>query len=179
MSVKTVTLRNNRWRCDHGWDIDLDDGSSNYHVYNNLCLRGGIKNREGFYRLVENNIMINNGFHPHVWYKHSSDIVRRNIMGIDRYRPAGGMPSTPWGRQMDYNLVHGPGAEGSEPAGQLAAQSQRDAHSIVADAQFVDAATGDFRVKAGSPALALGLPELPDGPVRRSEARAEGHCPHP
>ena len=24
-------LRNNRWRCDHGWDIDLDDGSTNYH----------------------------------------------------------------------------------------------------------------------------------------------------
>ena len=21
-------LRHNRWRCDHGWDIDLDDGSS-------------------------------------------------------------------------------------------------------------------------------------------------------
>ena len=24
----TIVLRNNRWRCDHGWDIDLDDGSS-------------------------------------------------------------------------------------------------------------------------------------------------------
>jgi hypothetical protein len=23
-------LRNNRWRCDHGWDIDLDDGSTNF-----------------------------------------------------------------------------------------------------------------------------------------------------
>ena len=21
-------LRYNRWRCDHGWDVDLDDGSS-------------------------------------------------------------------------------------------------------------------------------------------------------
>ena len=26
-AVKTTILRNNRWRCDHGWDIDLDDGS--------------------------------------------------------------------------------------------------------------------------------------------------------
>ena len=47
-AVEPTTLRNNRWRCDHGWDIDLDDGSTNYHIYNNLCLHGGIKNREGF-----------------------------------------------------------------------------------------------------------------------------------
>jgi hypothetical protein len=46
--VKPIMLANNRWRCDHGWDIDLDDGSSNYIITNNLCLRGGIKNREGF-----------------------------------------------------------------------------------------------------------------------------------
>ena len=70
-AVKTVIMRNNRWRCDHGWDVDLDDGSSNYEIRNNLCLNGGIKNREGFFRVVENNIMVNNGFHPHVWYKHS------------------------------------------------------------------------------------------------------------
>jgi hypothetical protein len=28
--VRPNILRNNRWRCDHGWDIDLDDGSSEY-----------------------------------------------------------------------------------------------------------------------------------------------------
>jgi hypothetical protein len=46
--VKPNTLRNNRWRCDHGWDIDLDDGSSHYLIYNNLLLHGGLKLREGF-----------------------------------------------------------------------------------------------------------------------------------
>ena len=75
-----IILRNNRWRCDHGWDIDLDDGSSNYEIYNNLCLNGGLKNREGFYRVVENNITVNNSFHPHVWYGNSQDIFRRNIV---------------------------------------------------------------------------------------------------
>ena len=50
-------LHNNRWRCDHGWDIDLDDGSSNYHIYNNLCLNGGIKNPRRIQRTVENNII--------------------------------------------------------------------------------------------------------------------------
>ena len=27
-AVEPTTLRHNRLRCDHGWDIDLDDGSA-------------------------------------------------------------------------------------------------------------------------------------------------------
>ena len=159
--VQPITLHNNRWRCDHGWDIDLDDGSSRYVLTNNLCLNGGIKNREGFYRVVENNITVNNGFHPHVWYKHSGDIVRRNIFWTDHYLPAGGMPASPWGQVMDYNLVHHPGTDTPQPAAKLAQQSQRDAHSIVADAQFVDPASGDFRVRDDSPAVSLGFVNFP------------------
>jgi hypothetical protein len=160
-AVKTTIIRNNRWRCDHGWDVDLDDGSSNYHVYNNLLLHGGLKNREGFYRVVENNIMVNNGFHPHCWYKHSEDVVRRNIMGTERYLPAGGMPPTPWGKEIDYNLVHCEGLVKPQPADALSDQSNRDEHSIVADAMFIDPAKGDFRVKDGSPALKLGFVNFP------------------
>ncbi len=159
-AVKTTILRNNRWRCDHGWDVDLDDGSSNYHIYNNLCLHGGLKNREGFYRLVENNVIIN-GFHPHCWFKHSEDVVRRNIMFTDHYLPAGGMPTTPWGKEMDYNFVQCEGVTEPEPATQLAEQSKRDEHSIVADALFVNPASGDFRVRQGSPALKLGFVNFP------------------
>jgi hypothetical protein len=159
-AVKTTIIRNNRWRCDHGWDIDLDDGSSNYHIYNNLCLNGGLKAREGFYRVVENNILIN-GFHPHVWFKHSEDIVRRNIMWTDHYLPAGGMPATPWGKEMDNNLVHREGVKNPQPAMKLAQQSKRDKHSVVADAMFVDSANGDFRVQEGSPALKLGFTTFP------------------
>jgi hypothetical protein len=47
---QTTIIRNNRFRCDHGWDVDLDDGSSNYHIYNNVMLNGGLKFREGFKR---------------------------------------------------------------------------------------------------------------------------------
>jgi hypothetical protein len=160
-AVKTVTLRNNRWRCDHGWDIDLDDGSTNYHIVNNLCLNGGIKNREGFYRVVENNIIINSGFHPHVWFNHSQDVVRRNIIWSEVYLPAGGMPSTPWGQEMDDNLVHRPGVQTPQPATRMQEQSRRDAHSIVADARFIDPAHGDYRVKSDSPALKLGFVNFP------------------
>ena len=79
-AIKTTKIRNNRFRSDHGWDIDLDDGSSNYEIYNNLCLQGGIKLREGFHRKVYNNIMLNNGFHPHVWFKNSHDVFTHNII---------------------------------------------------------------------------------------------------
>src|SRR2546421_690842 len=62
-TVEPIILRNNRWRCDHGSDIDLDDGSSNYRTENNLCLKGGIKFREGFLRWLLNCIMFNNSFY--------------------------------------------------------------------------------------------------------------------
>ena len=42
-AVKTTIMRESRWRCDHGWDIDLDDGSSNYDIYNNLLVNCGLK----------------------------------------------------------------------------------------------------------------------------------------
>jgi len=178
-AVKTVVMRNNRWRCDHGWDIDLDDGSTNYELRNNLCLNGGIKNREGFFRVVENNIMVTSGFHPHVWYKHSEDVVRRNIMWTDHYLPAGGMPSTPWGKEMDANLVHRPGVTEPVPAARLAQQSKRDANSIIADAMFVDSAKGDFRVKGGSPALKLGFVNFPMDQfgVQKAELKAIARTP--
>ncbi|MGA2066480.1 MAG: right-handed parallel beta-helix repeat-containing protein [Thermoguttaceae bacterium] len=176
-AVKTNIIRNNRWRCDHGWDIDLDDGSSNFHIYNNLCLNGGLKNREGFYRVVENNII--SGFHPHCWFKHSEDVVRRNIMWTDHYLPAGGMPATPWGREMDNNLVHREGAAEPRPATNLAGQSKRDEHSTVADAQFVDPANGDFSVKEGSPALKLGFVNFPMDQfgVQKPELKAIARTP--
>ena len=38
---------------DHGWDIDLNDGSSNNRIYDNLVLNGGIKLRERFFRTLK------------------------------------------------------------------------------------------------------------------------------
>jgi hypothetical protein len=75
-----ITIRDSRWRCDHGWDIDLDDGSSNYVIHNNLMLAGGLKFREGYGRKASNNIMVNNGFHPHVWFDGSDSQFRHNIV---------------------------------------------------------------------------------------------------
>jgi hypothetical protein len=176
-AVKPNVLANNRWRCDHGWDIDLDDGSSFYIITNNLCLRGGIKNREGFGRVVENNIMVDGGYDPHVWFAESGDIFRHNIVWT-AYRPAN-MHRPPWGADMDYNLVQSFGITTSEPATRLQQQSGRDEHSIVADAQFVDAIRGDYHVKDGSPALALGFVNFPMNQfgVQKPELKAIARTP--
>jgi hypothetical protein len=115
---------------DHGWDIDLDDGSSNYRVYNNLMLSGGLKFREGFSRVAENNIMANNSFHPHVWYTNSGDVVRNNIV-FTKYQPI--RVPVPWGSEVDRNLLHQPGVANPTAATVLAKQSGRDEHSIIAD----------------------------------------------
>jgi len=156
--VKPVILRNNRWRCDHGWDIDLDDGSTRYEIRDNLCLNGGLKNREGFNRVVENNIIVNNSFHPHVWFGNSGDIFRCNIV-FTTYHPIG--MKQPWGREVDHNLLHHRGQTAAHLATELQQQSGRDRHSFEADALFVDPAKGDYRVRHGSPALKLGFQNFP------------------
>jgi hypothetical protein len=145
--VKPIILRNNRMRCDHGWDIDLDDGSSNYIIYNNLCLNGGIKLREGVNRVVENNIMVNNSFHPHVWFRNSNDVFRHNIVSSS-YMPIG-IPA--WGKETDYNVF-------PDSASLKAALSKgTDKHSVCGYLDFVDAKNSDFRLKENSIAFIAGF----------------------
>lgn len=154
-------IRNNRWRCDHGWDVDLDDGSSNYVIYNNLMLSSGLKLREGFFRKVYNNVMVNNTLHPHVWFRESGDEFYNNIVFEDRYRQAGEMNFSPWGRNMDRNFVHVEGMNNPEKAAGLARQSGNDRHSMKGDALFVNPRKGDFSVHSSSPALKLGFCNFP------------------
>lgn len=148
---KQTIIRNNRFRCDHGWDIDLDDGSSNYHIYNNLCLNGGLKLREGFYRIVENNIMINNSFHPHVWFKNSGDVFERNIV-MKKYAP---IQVNDWGNTINYNLF-------PDTSALYDAQLRgTDKNSLAGDPMFADPANGNYTVAPNSPALTLGFKNFP------------------
>jgi len=147
-AISTTIIRNNRFRCDRGWDIDLDDGSGNYHIYNNLCLNGGIKLREGFYRVVENNILVNNTFHPHVWFENSGDVFSRNIV-MEPYQPIR-VPA--WDAMVDYNIFTDSNA--------LADAQNRgtDMHSIIVPVEFKEPAKGDFRIKnTASAAFRLGF----------------------
>ena len=153
------TIRNSRWRCDNGWDIDLDDASSNYRIYNNLCLAGGIKNPDGYRRAVENNITVNSTLTAHKWYdENSQDVFRRNIV-FAPYKTGRFIQGLP-GREMDYNLLHEPG-QGPPPPLHAGIFGDWIRHSMVGKALFVDSAKGDYRVKDGSPALKLGFQNFP------------------
>jgi hypothetical protein len=150
-AIKTTIIRNNRFRCDHGWDIDLDDGSSNYHIYNNLLLNSGLKLREGFNRVAENNIMVNNSLHPHVWFEKSGDVFKHNIVQ-KAYQDVGLLG---WGKELDYNFF---------PNEESMMKSQiynRDMHSDFGNPMFKSPETLDFSVSEDSPALKIGFKNFP------------------
>jgi len=168
----TTVIRSNRMHhtAGHSWGIDLDDGSSNYHLYNNLCLGMSFKLREGFFRIVENNICVTYtapGFH--VWYDACDDVIRRNIIvslrGDHAYDFIRADPAN--AKEFDHNLfynyvgeprIHGVG----KPIAFTEWQEKGfDRHSVFADPMFIDPAKGDYRVKPESPALRLGFKNFP------------------
>ncbi len=189
--VEPIVIRNNRWMHDtksHSWGIDLDDGSSNYHVYNNLCLGCSVKLREGFFRRVENNIFIGGrAIQMHVPFDHNMDYICRNIVVPSR-------PQTmPWGneklkildaRKIDNNLYWS--AEQYENPDLKHKQLKEfqaagiDVHSMSANPKFIDPMNYDLRVADDSPALKLGFKNFPmdNFGVRKPEFKkiaAEAH----
>lgn len=155
-AMETTVIRDSRWRCDHGWDIDLDDGSSNYDIYNNLMLNGGLKFREGYRRQAWNNIMVNNGFHPHVWFAESGDRFFSNIV-MAGHRGVQVPTDGVRGKEIDRNLFHRVNPAEIERLRKFG----WDALSVAGDPMFMDPAAGDFRVREGSPALKLGFRNFP------------------
>jgi len=155
-AVKTTVIRDSRWRSDHGWDIDLDDGSSNYNIYNNLMLAGGLKLREGFRRHAWNNITVNRGFHPHVWYKTSKDQITANIFMVP-HKPA--RMNSPYidETRVDNNFYAATRADVMNVSEKLG----WDQHSVFGEPMFVAPAKGDFRIKQGSPAFKIGFKNFP------------------
>ena len=139
-AIYPTVISDNRFRCDHGWDIDLDDGSSNYRIFNNLCLSGGLKLREGFYRTVSNNLMINNGFHPHVWFKDSHDVFKNNIV-MHAHQD---IQVKYWGDEVDYNLY----TNKNDLLTDQAKGVDQNSKIIVID--FEDVGTGKFDLISGS-----------------------------
>ena len=150
-AVKPVIMRNNRWRCDRGWDVDLDDGSSNYQITNNIFLAGGLKWREGYQRLAENNMFAEKArMSVHCWPKNNGDVFTHNI--FHHYDPAN--PEA-WGKTVDYNLF-------TDAASLNTARGYGvDENSISGSPGYVDAAHGNYQLSASSPAIGLGIESLP------------------
>ncbi|WP_372757748.1 right-handed parallel beta-helix repeat-containing protein [Mariniflexile sp.] len=184
-AIDVTILRNNRIAnfrksvSAGNWTIDLDDGSSNYEIYNNLNLGSTIKLRDGMYRKVYNNITVSAvplGWH--VWPKQSFDEVHHNIFVISGAVPGSVEPTnrfirpirlpadTPWSNNYDYNLYWNVNDPNSPKIAEDKSMEQwqaegYDRNSIVEQPLFKDTEKGDYSVKNHSPALKLGFKNFP------------------
>ncbi|MFF1686551.1 right-handed parallel beta-helix repeat-containing protein [Streptomyces sp. NPDC058254] len=161
-AMDTTVIRHNRIRHSSHWDIDLDDGSSNYLIEDNLLLNGGVKLREGFHRTVRNNIFVNGGAHFHVWYADSGDTVEKNIFvtgtpySLIQADMAKSRPT------VDNNLFWNNGRPVTGVTDAWRALGL-DTHSVTADPAFTGASPFsdpkklDYTLQADSPARALGF----------------------
>jgi len=168
-ALEPIVMRYNRFRCDHGWDVDLDDGASNYVIDHNLLLHGGLKLREGVARIVRNNILVNNTFHPHVWFAASGDVFEQNVV-MAPYQP---VDIKHWGRSVNRNLFTTSAALAS------ARHAGTDADSQVGDPAFAHPAAGDYTVTNTALAAAVGFRNfaMDDFGVRPARLKALARAP--
>ncbi|MGZ0712663.1 carbohydrate-binding protein (plasmid) [Coraliomargarita sp. W4R53] len=175
-TIRPITIDHNRFWHDGDWAIDLDDGSSQFELTNNLILKGGIKLRDGFDRTAQNNLVLNGSIYEQVSYVPNGDVIENNVT----------LGATPWRNccQPDYaaseyqigkNLYWNGGdpvtvvQNGNQAlsvdghtintaTGWYAAGYDQD--SVVANPQFANPNNVneyDFTLAAASPALALGF----------------------
>jgi hypothetical protein len=159
--------------------IDLDDGSSHYHIHDNLCVGISITHSCGDFRTVENNIFVNPSNPPVFWgsFEHNRDRFVRNIIAVSTktankdgnlYKISDPARQGPFAQEVDYNLLYSDAGQfyahysprEGQPTRYTLEQWQAigyDQHSVFADPLFVDPAKGDYRVKPESPALKLGF----------------------
>ena len=127
-AMEPVIVRHNFFHEKSGWGLDLDDGASNYDIYNNVCLGVSMKLREGTHRNIHNNIWVNGANSPcfHVGYEDNHDKYTCNItvMSVAGQRPEDDLNfemgkafgeiytliappvHTPWLEKIDNNCFH-------------------------------------------------------------------------
>lgn len=109
-AMEPVIVRNNFFDEKSGWGLDLDDGATNYEIYNNISVGGvSMKLREGAYRKVYNNIWYLSKGAPcfHVGNNYNHDRYFHNITVMDpgsTQWPDG----WPWWPQMFYSVIAPP-----------------------------------------------------------------------
>jgi hypothetical protein len=178
-AMEPVIVRNNLFEETSGWGLDLDDGASNYEIYQNISIGVSMKLREGAYRKVYNNIWYNSrvAVAIHTGNEQNHDRYFRNITVMaedDMYSFIAPPARGPWMEELDYNCFFKSGGEFSARVSEereadgpsrevhryTLDQWQHlgfDRHSVFGDPSFVDPANKDFRLRPGSPALSLGF----------------------
>jgi len=178
-AMEPVILRNNFFEDNSGWGLDMDDGASNYEIYNNISKGISIKLREGAYRTIYNNIWVDSNVAPcfHVGNENNHDRYFRNITVMARddvysiiAPPVRGL----WLEEIDNNCLWSKAGKFTARISQLRGENgpertpQKldleewrklgfDRNSVFADPLFIDPAKNDYRVQPESPALKLGF----------------------
>lgn len=109
-AMEPVIVRRNFFDEKSGWGLDLDDGASNYEIYNNISVGGiSMKLREGAYRKVYNNIWylskVAPCFHVGNNYNHDQYFNNITVMNPGNTRWPDG---SPWWPQMFYSIIAPP-----------------------------------------------------------------------
>ncbi|MFF7994269.1 right-handed parallel beta-helix repeat-containing protein [Kitasatospora xanthocidica] len=164
--VEPITISDNRIWHHSEWAVDLDDGSTNYVVRNNLLLNAGIKLRDGFNRTVTNNILVNGKIYEQISHRDNGDAINRNITLAQRPYELTQSDPTAAKYTADRNVFWNNGRS-VDGLGGTWASAGLDTHSVTGDPVFsqgspwADPAMKDYTVAAGSPALALGFTNFP------------------
>ncbi len=161
-----------------GWGLYNDEGSTGIVMENNLVHHtrtGGYHQHYGKENLIRNNIFAYGEKQQIQFTKpedHTSFHFTRNIIFWDSGLTLGGGGWRKGNYEMDRNLIWRTDGKPLEFVGIPLAQWQKmghDVHSVFADPLFRDPAKGDWRLKEGSPALAMGFK-----PFDPSEAGVKG-----
>ena len=114
---------------------------------------------------MRNNILVNGGFHPHVWFADSGDVFESNLV-MGAHQP---VEIKRWGRSVNRNLFV---AEATICSARRRRASMRD--SVAGDPRFADPARGDYTVTNAALAAAVGFVNFPmnDFGVRPARLKA-------
>ncbi len=185
-AMEPVIIRNNYIHGNVGYDggyrqgLDFDDGTSNFHIYNNVCQDMAISIREGDYRTVENNIIIQPvvPFGLHVGHPGNNDTLRNNIIITegDIYYMNHAPTEHPVVKAMNHNIYYNPtpgwgdrttisvrhrGERLTKYTFRQWQQAGYDTESEVVDEPVLyDWENGDFRVRLDSPAKEMGFKDI-------------------
>lgn len=179
-AMEPVIVRHNFFQEKSGWGLNLDDGASNYEIYNNLCVGVSMKIREGAYRKIYNNIWADSAVSVaiHVGNDYNHDVYINNITVMrdgDIFSVIAPPAHGPWLEDVNRNCFYSGSGEFSarvtairgeegwppeKPKKYTLDEWRRlgyDQDSVFADPMFVDPKNNDYRVKPESPALKLGF----------------------
>ena len=163
----TTVIRHNRVHANHAFGIDIDDGSSNYDIYDNLCIGVGIKLRDGFDRRVHNNLLIGSGFELHMTFAQNNDLIYTNVVvfpaAYNRLCINPGA-TTIHTNNLYWNMGH-----------EVRGLPEEEHGARIADPKFTDFAGNDFSFAPDSPVRGMGFVPFPV----RDENFGRTDCPNP